>query len=126
MQSAWAPWSGSVAASLLVGTKRLARWFGLGVVLWGLPLTLVGLLANEPATLVLLTVIGLGNALVDIGLFTLMARLSSDTVMARVFGLLESNGALGFGAGGDRDPGRDRPARAAAAHSSWSAWSARS
>ena len=29
----------------------------------------------------------------------MMARLSSDTVMARVFGLLESNGALGFGAG---------------------------
>jgi Cyclic nucleotide-binding domain len=91
--------AGSVAASLLVGTKRLAGWFGLGVVLWGLPLTLVGLLANEPATLVLLAVIGLGNALVDIGLFTLMARLSSDTVMARVFGLLESNGALGFAAG---------------------------
>jgi MFS family permease len=90
---------GSVAASLLVGTKRLAGWFGLGVVLWGLPLTLIGLLANEPTTLVLLAVIGIGNALVDVGLFTLMARLSSDTVMARVFGLLESNGALGFGAG---------------------------
>jgi MFS family permease len=90
---------GSVAASLLVGTKRLAGWFGLGVVLWGLPLTLIGLLANEPATLVLLAVIGIGNALVDVGLFTLMARLSSDAVMARVFGLLESNGALGFGAG---------------------------
>jgi MFS family permease len=90
---------GSVAASLLVGTKRLARWFGIGVVLWGLPLSMVAVLASEPATLVLLPVIGLGNALVDIGLFTLIARLSSDTVMARVFGLLESNGALGFAAG---------------------------
>jgi len=91
---------GSVAASLLVGTKRLARWFGLGVVLWGLPLSIVAVLPpSEPATLVLLPVIGLGNALVDIGLFTLIARLSSDTVMARVFGLLESNGALGFAAG---------------------------
>jgi hypothetical protein len=90
---------GSIAASLLVGTKRLARWFGLGVVLWGLPLSMVAVLASEPATLVLLPVIGLGNALVDIGLFTLIARLSSDTVMARVFGLLESNGALGFAAG---------------------------
>jgi MFS family permease len=96
--------AGSVAASLLVGTKRLARWFGLGVVLWGLPLTIVAVLANEPATLVLLAVIGIGNALVDIGLFTLMARLSSDTVMARVFGLLESNGALRFGAGAAVSP----------------------
>jgi MFS family permease len=96
--------AGSVAASLLVGTKRLARWFGVGVVLWGLPLTMVAVLASEPATLVLLTVIGLGNALVDVGLFTLMARLSSDTVMARVFGLLESVGALGFAAGAAASP----------------------
>jgi MFS family permease len=96
--------AGSMAASLLVGTKRLARWFGVGVVLWGLPLTMVALLASEPATLFLLTVIGLGNALVDVGLFTLMARLSSDTVMARVFGLLESVGALGFAAGAAVSP----------------------
>jgi MFS family permease len=96
--------AGSVAASLLVGTKRLARWFGLGVVLWGLPLTVVALLTSEPATLVLLAVIGIGNAMVDVGLFTLMARLSSDAVMARVFGLLESNGALGFGAGAAVSP----------------------
>ena len=96
--------AGSVAASLLVGTKRLARWFGLGVVLWGLPLVMVAVLASEPATLVLLAVIGLGNALVDVGLFTLMARLTSDTVMARVFGLLESVGALGFAAGAAVSP----------------------
>jgi MFS family permease len=96
--------AGSVAASLLVGTKRLARWFGLGVVLWGLPLTLVAVLASEPAALVLLAVIGIGNALVDVGLFTLMARLSSDSVMARVFGLLESVGALGFAAGAAVSP----------------------
>jgi Cyclic nucleotide-binding domain len=96
--------AGSVAASLLVGTKRLARWFGLGVVLWGLPLTMVAVLASEPATLVLLAVIGLGNALVDVGLFTLMARLSSDAVMARVFGLLESVGAFGFAAGAAVSP----------------------
>jgi MFS family permease len=90
---------GSVAASLLVGTRRLALWFGLGIALWGLPLSLVGVIATEPATLVLLAVVGLGNALVDVGLFTLMARLTSDAVMARVFGLLESVGALSVGAG---------------------------
>jgi MFS family permease len=90
---------GSVAASLLVGTRRLALWFGLGIALWGLPLSLVGVIATEPTTLALLAVVGLGNALVDVGLFTLMARLTSDAVMARVFGLLESLGALSVGAG---------------------------
>mgnify|MGYP000594882189 CR=1 FL=1 len=34
---------GSLAASLLVGTRRLGAWFALGVMLWGLPLALVGL-----------------------------------------------------------------------------------
>ncbi len=28
---------GSLAASLLVGSRRLARWFGIGIALWGLP-----------------------------------------------------------------------------------------
>jgi len=73
--------------------------FGLGVALWGLPLALVGLFPTEASTLVFLTVIGLGNALVDIGLFTVMARLTSDDVMARVFGLLESVIALSVGTG---------------------------
>jgi MFS family permease len=90
---------GSVVASLLVGTRRLARLFGLGVALWGLPLALVGLFPTEASTLVFLTVIGLGNAVVDIGLFTVMARLTSDDVMARVFGLLESVIALSVGTG---------------------------
>jgi MFS family permease len=40
-----------------------------------------------------------GNALVDIGLFTLMARLTSDEILARVFGLLESLIAFAVGLG---------------------------
>jgi len=66
-------------------------------------LLLLGLAAaqtpTEASTLVFLTVIGLGNAVVDIGLFTVMARLTSDDVMARVFGLLESVIALSVGTG---------------------------
>lgn len=90
---------GSFAASLLVGTRRLARWFGVGVALWGLPLALVGCFPSEAPALVLLACIGVGNALVDVGLFTLMARLAPEAVLARVFGLLESVVALAVGAG---------------------------
>jgi MFS family permease len=43
--------------------------------------------------------VGVGNALVDVGVFTLMARLAGDAVLARVFGLLESLVALGVGLG---------------------------
>ena len=42
---------------------------------------------------------GIGNALVDVGLFTLMARLAPDAVLARVFGLLESLISLAVGLG---------------------------
>lgn len=90
---------GSFAASLLVGTRRLARWFGIGVALWGLPLTLLGAYPSEIPALVLLACIGVGNALVDVGLFTLIARLAPNAVLARVFGALESVIALAVGTG---------------------------
>jgi MFS family permease len=91
--------AGSLVASLLVGTRRLAGWFGIGVALWGLPIALIGLVPEEAAALALLAVVGVGNALVDLGLFTLMARLAPDEVLARVFIVLESLAALTVGLG---------------------------
>jgi hypothetical protein len=43
--------------------------------------------------------VGIGNALVDVGLFTLIARLAPDAVLARVFGILESLISLAVGLG---------------------------
>jgi len=91
--------AGSIATSLLVGSRRLARWFGLGVALWGLPLALLAIHPSKPLALALLAVIGIGNALVDIGLFTLIARLTADDVLAQVFGALESVAAIGVAVG---------------------------
>ncbi|MET0885945.1 MAG: MFS transporter [Mycetocola sp.] len=81
---------GSLAASLLVGTARLGAWFAVGVGLWGLPLTLVGLVPQELAALGLLAFVGVGNALIDVAGFTLIGRMAPDEVLARVFGVLES------------------------------------
>jgi MFS family permease len=90
---------GSLAASLLVGSKRLGGWFGIGVALWGLPIVLIGVFPTYAAALILLACVGIGNALIDLGGFTLMARLVPDEVLARVFGLLESMVALTVGVG---------------------------
>jgi MFS family permease len=90
---------GSLIASLLVGSRRLAQWFGIGVALWGLPIMLIPLFPWEAAALTLLACVGIGNALVDVGLFTLMARLVPDEVLARVFGLFESLITLAVGLG---------------------------
>ena len=91
---------GSLVASLLVESHRLAQWFGAGVALWGLPIALIPLFPRQATALTLLACVGLGNALVDVGLFTLMARLAPDAVLARVFGLQESLVSLTVGLGG--------------------------
>jgi predicted MFS family arabinose efflux permease len=90
---------GSLAASLLVGTRRLGAWFAVGVTLWGLPVTLIGVFPHQIAALSLLACVGVGNSLIDLAGFTLLARLAADEVLARVFGVLESLVALSIGVG---------------------------
>ena len=81
---------GSLAAALLVGRGGLARWFGIGVALWGAPLAVIGVLAHLWSALLALAFVGIGNALVDVGVFTLIARLADDAVLARVFAAFEA------------------------------------
>jgi predicted MFS family arabinose efflux permease len=90
---------GSLAASLLVGTRRLGAWYAVGVALWGMPVTLIGVFPQEITALGLLACVGVGNSLIDLAGFTLLARLAADDVLARVFGVLESLVALSIGVG---------------------------
>jgi len=82
--------AGSLGALTLVGSRRLAAVAGIGVALWGLPLTLSGVFPYEPAVLALMCVIGAGNALVDVGVFSLPTRLVPEALLARAFGAFES------------------------------------
>jgi predicted MFS family arabinose efflux permease len=77
-------------AFALVGRKRLANDFGLGLFLIGAGLALIGVWPNEIAALVLMGVFGIGNTLVDVSAVTLMQRAVRDEVLGRVFGALES------------------------------------
>jgi MFS family permease len=90
---------GSVACALLVGSRAMTRWLGIAVVLWGAPLAVMGLLPYELVALLAAGVIGVGNATVDVTAFTLLARMVPNDVLARVFGVLESIGALAVGIG---------------------------
>ena len=90
---------GSLAASLLVDTRRLGAWFAVGVTLWGVPVTLIGVFPQQVVALGLLALVGVGNALIDLGGFTLLGRMAPDEVLARVFGVLESLVALSMGVG---------------------------
>ena len=90
---------GSIACTQLVGSRAMTRWLGLAIILWGAPIALIGLLPRYGVALVAAAVIGIGNALVDVTAFTLIARMVPNVVLARVFGLLESAGAMAVGIG---------------------------
>ena len=86
--------AGSLGASMVVDGRHLAVVEGLGVMLWGLPLVLAGALPYEPVVLALMCAVGVGNALVDVGVFTLPSRLVPERLLARAFGAFESLVAL--------------------------------
>ncbi len=91
---------GAALALLLVGRKRLASDFGLGIVLWGLPLLVIGLFPNAIVALLMLGVLGAGNTIVDVAALTLLQRNVRDEVLARVFAVMESMlvATMGLGA----------------------------
>jgi cyclic nucleotide-binding protein/MFS transporter len=91
---------GSILAFGLVGRGRLALWFGFGIALFGAPLIVIGLVPEQAAAIVLLGLVGIGNALIDVAAFTLLARLVDETVLARMFAGFEALLTLGVAAGG--------------------------
>jgi MFS family permease len=90
---------GALAAAALVGRKRQAADFGVGIFIWGLPIALVAVWPNQVFVLVLLAVVGIGNTLVDVSGMTLLQRSAPEEVLARVFGVLESLVLLTLGLG---------------------------
>ncbi len=91
---------GAVAAFALVGRQRLASDFAFGLVLWGLPIALIGVYPHPPVALILLGIVGVGNTVVDVAAITLLQRTVPDEVLTRVFGVVQSVfvGTLGLGA----------------------------
>jgi predicted MFS family arabinose efflux permease len=91
---------GSLLAFGLVGRGGLAAWFGVGIALFGAPLIGIGAVPNEVVAIVLLGLVGIGNSLIDVCAFTLLARLVDETVLARMFAGFEAIITLGVAAGG--------------------------
>jgi predicted MFS family arabinose efflux permease len=91
--------AGAISALALVGRARLAPPVLLGLVLWGLPILLIGLVPGTGVALLALAVLGAGNAVLDIAGFTLLQRLVPNEARGRVFGLLEALVMLTVGVG---------------------------
>jgi MFS family permease len=81
---------GGIAAAALVARARLGTDFGGGIVLWGVPLVLVGIWPDPLVAIVALAVVGVGNTIVDVSGDTLLQRAVPDEVLARAFAAMES------------------------------------
>jgi MFS family permease len=90
---------GGAVALLLAQRGRLARDFGLGIILWGAPLLLVAAWPSLATALIAMAAIGLGNSVVDVNAETIIQRLAPDEVMGRVFGALDSAAVAGMAVG---------------------------
>lgn len=80
---------GSLVAAWKVGSTRLTRAFVAGVALWGLPMLAIGLMTRSVVGFIGFAIIGLGNAILDVGVFTLIARKAPRELMGRVFAAFE-------------------------------------
>jgi hypothetical protein len=90
---------GGVIAAAVVRVTRLGRSFIAGLLLWGLPLVLLSLVMEPAVAYLALIAIGIGNAVEDVGAFTLLTRLLSPRMTARVLGVLELAALGGIGLG---------------------------
>jgi MFS family permease len=95
---------GVLATVTLVARRHMAPPFAIGLVLWGTPILLIGLLPWAPAAVLFLAVLGLGNAVLDVAGFTIMQRSVPNAMRGRVFGVLESGVMLGTGIGSGLAP----------------------
>ena len=91
---------GGLIAAAFVRVTRLGRSFIVGVILWGLPLVLVALVMKPAVAYLAFVAVGIGNAVEDVGVFTLLTRLLSPRMTARVLGVFEiaALGGVGLGA----------------------------
>jgi hypothetical protein len=90
---------GAFMALTLVASRRLAYPFAAGLILWGLPIALIGVWPHEWVALLALALVGGGNAVLDVAGLTLIQRIVDDAVLARVFGVLETGSYAGLGLG---------------------------
>jgi MFS family permease len=81
---------GSALAVRLVGQRRMATWFGIGLTLWGLPLLILAVGPALPIAIALLAIVGVGNTIEDVAGFSILQRIAPDRTMARILGVFEA------------------------------------
>jgi Cyclic nucleotide-binding domain len=91
--------AGGFLAVRVVRGRWLARWAALGVAGWGLPLIPLVAVDWVPAALGLFALVGVANAVLDVGQFTALQRVLPAAAIGRALGVLETVVLVGIGLG---------------------------
>lgn len=81
---------GGFIAIALAPRGKLASDFGLGVMLWALPLLVISAWPSKASAFTAMALIGIANPIVDVNASTILQRITPDAFMGRVFGALET------------------------------------
>jgi MFS family permease len=81
---------GGMAATGLVGRRRLIPPMALGLALWGVPLVVIGSLPYLATATVGLAVLGAGNTVTDVAGYTLIGRSARDDLLGAVYSVHEA------------------------------------
>ncbi len=88
--------AGAIFALSSTRSERLIRTEIAGLVFWGLPIAVIGVVPLQEVALAAMIVIGVANATYDVALFTIFQRASANDDRGPVMSVLE--GVIGLGA----------------------------
>lgn len=94
--------AGGVAATALVGQRRLGPWFVVGIAVWSAALAATGAVPIAAAALLAFTIGGVGKVLIDVAGYSLLQRGLPNESRTRYLGIQEGlvTAALAMGAVG--------------------------
>jgi len=91
---------GAAGTILLVGRRRLALVFLAALVVWGIPISVMGIVPVAWVAVAAMVVVGVANAVLDVAGFTTLQRIIPNEVRASVLGVFEGNVAAMAAVGG--------------------------
>jgi MFS family permease len=95
---------GAIGAITLAGRPRMTPAMTVGLVGWGLPIAVIGLVATPAVALAAMVAIGISNSILDVAAFTLAQRTTPNESRVAFLGLIDTAANGGVAAGGVAAP----------------------